>query len=488
MTDPELAVYTIGHSNRSLEEFVSLLRRYHIDLVVDVRRFPRSRRHPHFDSEPLRRALAERGIGYEHRAELGGRRSTRLPDSPNTGWRVEGFNAYADHLRTVEARKALAEVADRAKRQRLALMCAEALPWRCHRQIIADQLVASGIGVLHILGDGQLREHTLTQFARVDADGLVYYPGQPLLPFAGGQEDCPAESNDVRTTDLEQVTPGTGWHDLLGELTGQVTLVIGRVASGKTSFVRWTAARLTEQGARVAVITCDMGQPLVGPPGAMWASLGKPRSVWKGWFIGDNTPAGNLVPVVTGATLLTQTVQDAGANTVLIDTTGLVDGPIGRLLKLHKALATRARRAVLFGDDDVVVSIAQLLEQAGTRCVRLPRSEHARDRDWEERRQFREQRFRDYFATASLSLYSNDQIVTMHWEPGLSPMTAALAPGRLCGLLDEGFLCIGLGIVESLAPGGLFVRTPVPADEVHCVVLGRLQLARDGRELGKLRP
>ena len=76
----------------------------------------------------------------------------------------------------------------------------------------------------------------------------------------------------------------------------------------------------------------------------------------------------------------------------------------------------------------------------------------------------------------------------MHWEPGLSPMTAALAPGRLCGLLDEGFLCIGLGIVESLAPGGLFVRTPVPADEVHCVVLGRLQLARDGRELGKLRP
>ncbi len=173
-------IWTIGHSNHSIERFLELLAGQAIGLVADVRRFPASRAHPHFHAEALAASLAGAGIGYRHFPELGGRRNKRSPDSPNTGWRVEAFNAYADHLQSAEAQGALAELVQVAGETPTAFMCAEALPWQCHRRVIADALLAAGWTVLDIMPAGKAVPHKLPDFARV-ASGVVTYPGQTLF-------------------------------------------------------------------------------------------------------------------------------------------------------------------------------------------------------------------------------------------------------------------------------------------------------------------
>lgn len=166
-------IYTVGHSTRSIEEFLRILGSFDIATLADVRRFPGSRRHPHFSSEALARSVATEGIDYIHIPELGGRRKP-LPDSKNLGWRNESFRAYADHMLSSEFATGLARIF--AARQPLALMCAEAVPWRCHRNLVSDALVGRGVQVLHIAGPSQSRPHTLTPFARVAPDGTVTYP------------------------------------------------------------------------------------------------------------------------------------------------------------------------------------------------------------------------------------------------------------------------------------------------------------------------
>jgi uncharacterized protein (DUF488 family) len=168
-------VLTIGHSTRNFDELLALLRAHEVTTLVDVRRFPGSRRHPQFNSPVLARALEEAGIAYVHEPDLGGRREPR-PDSPNTAWRLASFRGYADHMATSAFRDALARVRGRAQRERPAVMCAEAVPWRCHRQLIADALVAAGTAVTHILGPGQARPHALNPSARLGADGVLVYP------------------------------------------------------------------------------------------------------------------------------------------------------------------------------------------------------------------------------------------------------------------------------------------------------------------------
>ncbi len=168
-------IYTIGHSTRTLEDFLALLRQHGIQLLVDVRRFPTSRRHPHFARETLARALELEGIEYLHEPEMGGRRSAR-PDSQNTAWRVKGFQGYADHMDTPEFRAALERLVARAGERRTAVMCAEITPWRCHRQLIADALVARGHQVCHIVSPARIEEHNLNPNARVLGDRLVYRP------------------------------------------------------------------------------------------------------------------------------------------------------------------------------------------------------------------------------------------------------------------------------------------------------------------------
>jgi uncharacterized protein (DUF488 family) len=168
-------VLTIGHSTRALAEFLELLAEFGATTLVDVRRFPGSRRYPHFGGPALARSLAGAGVGYVPEPDLGGRRDP-APDSPNAAWRVAAFRGYADHMATPEFRAGLERVRARAAEGRPVIMCAEAVPWRCHRQLIADALVARGVAVRHILGPGQERAHELSPSARPGPDGVLVYP------------------------------------------------------------------------------------------------------------------------------------------------------------------------------------------------------------------------------------------------------------------------------------------------------------------------
>jgi uncharacterized protein (DUF488 family) len=144
--------------------------------LVDVRRYPGSRRHPQFSRDALRASLESEGIEYLHAPELGGRR-TPLPDSPNTAWRSASFRAYADHMASEEFRSWLARLIGWAPGGDTAVMCAEAVPWRCHRQLIADALVARGVQVMNILSQGRADPHELNPMGRIAPDGSVTYPG-----------------------------------------------------------------------------------------------------------------------------------------------------------------------------------------------------------------------------------------------------------------------------------------------------------------------
>jgi len=168
-------IWTIGHSTRTLEEFIALLQRERIEGLWDVRAFPMSRRYPHFNRESLRVALPEVGISYEHAPPLGGRRSVPK-DAPPTQWRNAGFKGYAAYMTTPQFRDALDGLRAAASERRTTIMCAEAVPWRCHRNLIGDALVARGDEVLDIL-DAATTPHKLTSFAVV-TDGAVTYPTQ----------------------------------------------------------------------------------------------------------------------------------------------------------------------------------------------------------------------------------------------------------------------------------------------------------------------
>jgi uncharacterized protein (DUF488 family) len=169
-----LTIYTIGHSNQPSEVLIDALLAAGIELLVDVRQFPMSRRNPQFNHDALSEELAEHGIDYRHMVSLGGRRPP-VADSPNTALTNAGFRGYADYMATDAFESALAELIDVAQDQRTAIMCAESLPWRCHRSLIADALVARGVTVLHLLS-GKSRPHTLSPVARAQ-DGRVTYPG-----------------------------------------------------------------------------------------------------------------------------------------------------------------------------------------------------------------------------------------------------------------------------------------------------------------------
>lgn len=214
-----MTIFTIGHSTRSLDDFIALLHSHGINRLADIRTVPKSRRHPHFAGDALARSLPAEDVAYRHFPGLGGLRKPKR-DSTNTGWRHEGFRGYADYMQTAEFARALEELIDwarggperaapqldndvmrveratpqlhedvaraegavptgnvaRALQARVAIMCAEALWWRCHRQLVADALVARGIEVRHIASASSAPSHTLTDFARVDA-GRVSYPG-----------------------------------------------------------------------------------------------------------------------------------------------------------------------------------------------------------------------------------------------------------------------------------------------------------------------
>ncbi len=176
------AVFTIGHSTRSIPEFVALLSQVAVSLLVDIRSNPRSRAAPQFNGDTLGDTLAAHDIGYQHLAALGGRRHhpRGAPPSTNGYWRVAAFRNYADYAETAPFWEGLQQLEALAHQQRCAIMCAEAVWWRCHRRIVADYLLAGGTEVWHIMGLGEVVPATLTPGAQVMADGTVRYPGNPL--------------------------------------------------------------------------------------------------------------------------------------------------------------------------------------------------------------------------------------------------------------------------------------------------------------------
>jgi uncharacterized protein (DUF488 family) len=175
--DPQVrTVWTIGHSTRSLQEFLSLLDQYEIEAVADVRRFPGSRRFPHFAGDALAQTLPAHGIAYQWLPQLGGRRRP-VAGSRNTGWRNESFRGYADHLASAEFAEGLAQLLVLAAQARTTLMCAETLWWRCHRSLIADVLRLRGTEVIHILDGTHSTIHPYTTPARV-VGGTLSYPGE----------------------------------------------------------------------------------------------------------------------------------------------------------------------------------------------------------------------------------------------------------------------------------------------------------------------
>ena len=176
-TDKELpdsvTVYTIGNSTRSIEEFTEILQRYEIKRIVDVRTIPRSRHNPQYNQEELKMSLEASKIVYLHMPILGGLRHARK-DSPNMGWRNLSFRGFADYMQTKQFKEGLLRLMQLAKKGGIALMCAEAVPWRCHRSLISDALKVRGVDVVHIMSLTKSREHVLTPWIKVEDTNITY--------------------------------------------------------------------------------------------------------------------------------------------------------------------------------------------------------------------------------------------------------------------------------------------------------------------------
>jgi uncharacterized protein (DUF488 family) len=174
------SVLTIGHSNHPLDRFLSLLAQHQTEALVDIRRFPGSRKHPHFNRDILAAALPKSGMEYHWLEALGGRRHNQRDDSPNLGLQNKDFRHYADYMLTDAFRDGVKKLLELARKKRAAILCAEGLFWQCHRQLVSDFLVANGVTVQHIMPSGELRPHQLTNGAVIES-GRVTYPGERSL-------------------------------------------------------------------------------------------------------------------------------------------------------------------------------------------------------------------------------------------------------------------------------------------------------------------
>jgi uncharacterized protein (DUF488 family) len=177
---PQGAVFTVGHSNLSIADFIALLRAYGIKRLIDIRTIPRSRHNPQFNSDALGQSLKHEQIDYVALPALGGLRHSRK-DSPNTGWHNKSFRGYADYMQTKDFEDGLRRLLQLGRSKRTAIMCAEAVPWRCHRSLVADALIVRDIPVIEILSPHSAREHKLTPFAHVQGTTVTYPGRQPSL-------------------------------------------------------------------------------------------------------------------------------------------------------------------------------------------------------------------------------------------------------------------------------------------------------------------
>jgi uncharacterized protein (DUF488 family) len=177
---PGGTIFTLGHSTLPIERFIALLQAYGIERLADIRTMPRSRHNPQFNDTALAKSLTAQRLDYVHIRALGGLRHARK-DSPNTGWRNAGFRGYADYMQTTAFQDALEALIHMSRQQRMAIMCAEAVPWRCHRSLVADALSVRGVPVVEILSESSYRMHQLTPFAQVQGVRITYPPEQATL-------------------------------------------------------------------------------------------------------------------------------------------------------------------------------------------------------------------------------------------------------------------------------------------------------------------
>jgi len=177
---PQGTIFTVGHSTLKLESFVELLHAYGVERLADIRNIPRSRRNPQFNADTLPAELTRQAIEYQPMPELGGLRHARK-DSPNMGWRNDSFRGYADYMQTPAFADAVEALVKAGRERRVAIMCAEAVPWRCHRSLVADALIVRGVPVVEILSATDWRPHKLTDFAAVDGLSITYPPEQQKL-------------------------------------------------------------------------------------------------------------------------------------------------------------------------------------------------------------------------------------------------------------------------------------------------------------------
>ncbi len=168
-----LRIFTIGHSTRTIEAFIEILQAYGVKRLVDVRTIPRSRHNPQFNRDTLPKLLRHAGIAYTHMKELGGLRHAR-PDSPNMGWNNLSFRGFADYMQTPEFQTGLETLIQAAEHEQIAIMCAEAVPWRCHRSLIGDALTARGFPVEDIMSATRTQPHSLTSFAKIEGEQVTY--------------------------------------------------------------------------------------------------------------------------------------------------------------------------------------------------------------------------------------------------------------------------------------------------------------------------
>ena len=166
-------IFTVGHSTLSLDDFIDPMKRYLISEVADVRTVPRSRHNPQFNADRLKRTLNKKGIGYSHHPGLGGLRKP-VPDSPNRAWKNSSFRGFADYMQTAGFAKSLDELIRSARKKRLAIMCAEAVPWRCHRSLISDVLMLHGFEIEHIINASKTSRHSVTPWAKIIDEKLLY--------------------------------------------------------------------------------------------------------------------------------------------------------------------------------------------------------------------------------------------------------------------------------------------------------------------------
>lgn len=283
-------------------------------------------------------------------------------------------------------------------------------------------------------------------------------------------------SGDLPST----IAPDKVWDGLLDRLSGRTVLVIGGPGTGKTRLSEYLVRRLTGEAGLVGHLSADMGQPAVGVPTCLGLALTESQTEPTAlWFIGDVSPRGNLLPTVVGTGRLAQRARAEGAQTVVIDTTGLVDGPLGRLLKYHKALAAGVDRVVAIQRGCELEPTLALLDRICPVIYRLQPVHQAENRSPLERKAYREARFREHLHCANVLSFDRCRLVGLDWAPGAFQGPRQPPPGTLVGLLDRNGFCLALGMIEDAQADRLLVYTPLKDPEhVACLQLGKMRLNR----------